>query len=225
MDFGSGPGAAPDFAVDDSRADGLFGTPVGGIDGRVAEEREQVVEMVFQVFGKSFVGGVRFERCDESPHARFEAACQHEQAVCGQFFLFETIAGRQCFPEQVQHGARESHLSTDGGFQQFVAAAHQVRQTLLMHRLLEAVVDAPADVNQRAGVIFAQQPDGRLTAACGIDHIAGDLFRDEVVPPGVLAIDPPAGFIAHRSRRTTHVLADQIVRRPQCGQLAGSGTS
>ena len=136
FDLGSVPGAVADqdFAVDDGRADGLFSTPVGGINGGLAEEREQVVEIVLQIIG-------------------------------------------------------------------------------------ESVVDAPAVMNQHAGKIFAQQLDGQLTAACGVNYIASDLFRHEVVQSGAFAIHAPAGFIAHHSRRTTLAGAGR-----SCREMAGASS-
>lgn len=116
------------------RSNGLFGTPVSGIDKRVAEEHEQLVEMIPQ----SFAGGVRFHRRDQAAHGRCEPTGQHVPSVGSQFVLPEVIAGCQHHPEHVQHCAREPRRSGNGDLQQFVSAAHAV-------------------VNQRARVVLAEQ--------------------------------------------------------------------
>src|ERR1700676_4547899 len=50
-----GPVAAPNLAQDDAEADGQFRTPVGGVEARLTQEREQVVPMIPQVLGEALV--------------------------------------------------------------------------------------------------------------------------------------------------------------------------
>ena len=65
--MGSDPGAAaaPDFPKDDSETNGVFGQPVGGLSARHFQEREQIVDVVPEVLGQSFVGGVGLGRPDQ----------------------------------------------------------------------------------------------------------------------------------------------------------------
>ena len=59
---GPGPAAAPDLAQDDAEADRQLGPPVGGVQPRLAQEREQVVTVDPQVLGQALVGRVRLGR-------------------------------------------------------------------------------------------------------------------------------------------------------------------
>jgi hypothetical protein len=56
---GPGPAATPDLPKDDAEADGQLGPPVGGVQPRLAQEREQRVAMIPQVLGQALVGRVR----------------------------------------------------------------------------------------------------------------------------------------------------------------------
>ncbi len=197
LNFGCVPGAvaAPDFAVHDGRSNCLLGTPFGGVGQRVTEEREQVVEMILQMFRQPFVGGVRLHWSVQTAQSRREPAIQQTQSLSCQFVLPEAIAGCARRPEHVQHGVREPHRSDDGGFQQFVAAAYEVGQTLLMTGPSELAVDTPAVVDQRARVVLAKQQHGRLGTACRVDRVASCMFGCEVMQPRVLAVDPPARLV------------------------------
>src|SRR5688500_11662021 len=53
---GLGAVAAPDFAVDDRRLQGLFAAVIGGGDCRVEQEREPGGRMIRQVLGEAGVG-------------------------------------------------------------------------------------------------------------------------------------------------------------------------
>src|SRR5262249_20193328 len=51
-------GCHPDLAQDDAEADRQLGTPVGGIQPRLTQEREQASAMSPQVLGQAVVGSV-----------------------------------------------------------------------------------------------------------------------------------------------------------------------
>src|SRR5262249_32117904 len=60
-----GPAATPDLAQDDAEADRQLGPPVGGVQPRLAQEREQGIAMSPQVLGQALVGRVRLGREDQ----------------------------------------------------------------------------------------------------------------------------------------------------------------
>src|SRR4051812_32120574 len=56
---GVGPVAAPDFAIDNRRLQGLFGPMIRGRNRRVNEKQEPCGGMIVQVLGEASVGLVR----------------------------------------------------------------------------------------------------------------------------------------------------------------------
>ena len=73
--------------------------------------------------------------------------------------------------DQRQHRAWQAHGATHGRFEQFLATTLQVPHALLMKRLREAVVHAPAVVHQRSRPLEPQQLFGRFMTAGRIDHV------------------------------------------------------
>ena len=71
---GSAPGAvaAADLAGDHRGADGVFGPPVGGVEGRVAQEEEHGLEFAGQVPGEALGGGQRRRGVDQPAEPGFE---------------------------------------------------------------------------------------------------------------------------------------------------------
>ena len=61
----AGAVAATDLAGDDGGADGLFGAPVGGVDGRVPEEGEHGRELGVEMRGEALGGGEGRRLVDE----------------------------------------------------------------------------------------------------------------------------------------------------------------
>src|SRR4051794_31565578 len=60
-----GPVAAPHLAQDDPEADGQLGPPVGRVQARLTQEREQVAPVSPQVLGQALVSRVRLGREDQ----------------------------------------------------------------------------------------------------------------------------------------------------------------
>jgi hypothetical protein len=83
---GRGAVAAPDLAQDDTEADGQLGPPVGGVQPRLAQEREQLVAMRPQVLGEALVGRVGLCGEDQVGKLALQAAAGHGQPV--------TVSGR-----------------------------------------------------------------------------------------------------------------------------------
>ena len=77
--------AAADFAGDDGGADGLFGAPVGGVDGGVAQEAEQRSPFGAEVVGEASNVG-EWPRMDD---AFGEAGSQHGKRLVAR-------GGRAC---------------------------------------------------------------------------------------------------------------------------------
>jgi hypothetical protein len=60
-----GPAATPDLAQDDPEGDGQLRPPVGRVQARLTQEREQGIAMSPQVLSQALVGGVRLGREDQ----------------------------------------------------------------------------------------------------------------------------------------------------------------
>ena len=80
---GPAPGAvaAADLAGDHRGPDGVFGPPVGGVEGRVAQEEEHGLEFAGQVPGEALGGGQRRRGVDEPAEPGFEPAAGRREAV------------------------------------------------------------------------------------------------------------------------------------------------
>ena len=73
--------AAPDFAIDDGRANGLLGAPVGGIEAGMAQKREQLIAVLGQMLGQSFVGRMTAMPLQQSIQSLFQSASRDGHAV------------------------------------------------------------------------------------------------------------------------------------------------
>ena len=80
---GTAPGAvaAANLAYGHRRPDGLFGPPVGGVDGRVEQEEEHGGEFAVQMLGEALGGGQRRRGVDEPAEPGFEPAAGRRETV------------------------------------------------------------------------------------------------------------------------------------------------
>ena len=75
---------ATDFAGDHRGSDGLFGAPVGRVDGRVPEKGEHGGELGVEMHSEALGVVERRGRVDEAPEAGEQAATDRGQTVVGQ---------------------------------------------------------------------------------------------------------------------------------------------
>ena len=101
------PIAATDFAIDDGRADGLLGTPVGGVHLGRPQEGEDGGELAVRD-GRRSVGrpAGRGRRVEEPPEAREQAPAGHGEAVIGERVCRPSAAEREGVGEDRLHAGR-----------------------------------------------------------------------------------------------------------------------
>ena len=77
------PIAATDFTVDAGGANGVFGTPVGGLHLGRPQEGEHGSELAVEMGGEALGGRQGGRRVEESSEAREQAPAGHGEAVLG----------------------------------------------------------------------------------------------------------------------------------------------
>src|SRR6516225_834773 len=85
------PAATPDLAQNNSEADGQLGTPVGGVQPRLTQEREQLIPMVPQMLRQRLVGRVHLRREDQLGQLVLQATAGHSQTVPADRSLRVTV--------------------------------------------------------------------------------------------------------------------------------------
>ena len=99
----AGAVAAAHLADDDGAPDGLFGAPVGGVDRRVPQEREDGGEFAGQVRGET-LGVVQRRRVVDQPAEPGEqSAAGGGQAVIAQTAGIAPVAQREAGLQGVLH--------------------------------------------------------------------------------------------------------------------------
>ena len=84
--------AAADLAGDDGGADGLFGAPVGRVDGRVPEKGEYGRELGVEMRSEALGIVERRRRVDEATEAGEQSTADRGQTVVGQLAVVATVA-------------------------------------------------------------------------------------------------------------------------------------
>src|SRR5262249_37023503 len=107
---GTCPGAiaTPDLSKDDPEADCQLGPPVGGVQPRLTQEREQVVAVSPQVLGQALVGRVPLGREDQVGQLVLQTAAGHGQSMPADFPGGVTVAQVKAGPEQFADLARDA---------------------------------------------------------------------------------------------------------------------
>ena len=100
------PIAATDFAIDDGRADGLLGTPVGGVHLGRPQEGEDGGELAVEMGGEALGGRQGGRRVEEPPEAREQAPAGHGEAVIGERVCRPSAAEREGVGEDRLHAGR-----------------------------------------------------------------------------------------------------------------------
>src|SRR5262249_24202627 len=116
----------PHLAQDDAEANRQLRTPVGRVQARLTQEREQVAPVSPQVLGQALVSRVRLGREDKVGQLVVQAPAGHGQAVAADLALGVTVAQIQTGREQFGHPTRESDCSPRRGRRNLVGAPQQV---------------------------------------------------------------------------------------------------
>ena len=159
----AGAVAATDLAGHDGGSDGLFGAPVGRVDGRVPEEGEHGRELGVEMRGEALgvVEGRR--RVDEATEAGEQATADRGQTVVGQLPLVATVAQGE---PGLQHGFELKGPGAVGMVvSKVLAAPEQVRQTRLVQRVVEAPIGRPPVADEHAVEVSLQDGEGVVETA------------------------------------------------------------
>lgn len=92
MSSSPGPIAAPDFAVDDRRADGLLCEIVGGLDPGMLQEGEKLIPMPRKMLGEALVGLVRSRPAEDAIQPALQSSDCHRQASRGNLPIVPEVS-------------------------------------------------------------------------------------------------------------------------------------
>lgn len=91
MGTGRGAVAAPNLAGYYGRPEGLLGPPVGGLQARAVEKREQQVPIAVQMLGEAFIGRARAIRLQKAVHPGFQPTARHREPMRTDLVLLPAI--------------------------------------------------------------------------------------------------------------------------------------
>ena len=187
--LGPGPIAAPGLAIHHRRPQGPLRMIIRRVDQGLDQEPEPRQRMGPQMGGQTPIG-----RRAALARRQFVQPTTERRALVGQPIVIDPISTPQptqriSLLDQFQHAARQTGRRTASRFEHLLAASPQMSQALLVGLRGEAVVNAPAVMDQRTGPVQAQQLFGRPAAARRVDHIARRARADEIVQPGIAAAD------------------------------------
>ena len=205
------PITAADFAVDDGGANGVLGTPVGGLHLGRPQEGEHGGELAVEMGGEALGGRQGGRRVEESPEAREQAPAGHGEAVLGDRVRLPSITEREGVGEDRLHASRPRTARMIRG--EGMRSAHQVRQTRLMQRRGEAAIRRPPVSHQDAVKVGAQHL-GRLVEATPVANaIHRGLRRRKRPQPVPHRADPPAGLVGAHDGTAADLCAQRGVGR------------
>lgn len=212
---------AADLAHHDGRSNRVLCAPVGGVDGRIAEEREE---------GRCFDGQVGDEPLDGwNGGSRVGEQVQHlfEQAAAGNREpVRRHLAGRVA----ITQGERLLEALLDAGGERAAGMialeqptpAQQMRETRLMIGVQEATVRRPSIACEHAREILAEDRRGiaKPTAAPnGVDRGVGGGERPE---PVQRPRDLPSRLVGADDRTAADLGTQRVVRRGGARRRTGT---
>ena len=205
------PIAATDFTVDDGGANGVFGTPVGGLHLGRPQEGEHGSELAVEMGGEALGGRQGGRRVEESPEAREQAPAGHGEAVLGDRVRLPSITECEGVGEDRLHAGRPRTARMIRG--QGARSAHQVRQTRLMQRRRAAAIRRPPVSHQDAVKVGAQHLGRLVEAAPVANAIHRSLRRGKRPQPVPHRADPPAGLVGAHDGTAADLCAQRGVGR------------
>ena len=205
------PIAATDFTVDDGGANGVFGTPVGGLHLGRPQEGEHGSELAVEMGGDALGGRQGGRRVEESSEARAQAPAGHGEAVLGDRVRLPSITECEGVGEDRLHAGcpRTARMIRGQG----ARSAHQVRQTRLMQRRREAAIRRPPVSHQDAVKVGAQHLGRLVEAAPVANAIHRSLRRGKRPQPVPHRADPPAGLVGAHDGTAADLCAQRGVGR------------
>ena len=199
--------AAGAFAGDDGGAQLAFGEVVGGIDGAMIEEGEEVVALFAEAMGDGFLDGIvsggedeLVGRAIERP-ALFAESGRRERWGGG----FELLGAEKEFAEVAKERRLASRMPLGG-----LADGLVMMGVAFVLKGRDPVVDRETVADENAGEPGAEDFVDDVTAAALANDIEGETGMRVDPQPPFRTTDPPAGFVGVEGRRATD-LGDQTV--------------
>ena len=199
--------AAGEFAGDDGGPQLAFGEVVGGIDGAMIEEGEEVVALFAEAMGNGFLDGIVSGGEDElvgrviERTALFAEIGRREGWGGG----FELLGAEKEFAEVAKERRLALRMPLGG-----LADGLVVMGVAFVLKGRDPVVDRETVADENAGEAGAEDFVDDVTAAALANDIDGETRMRVDPQPPFRTTDPPAGFVGVDGRRATD-LGDQTV--------------
>ena len=207
----SGAVAAAHLADDDGGPDGLFGAPVGGVDRRVPQEREDGAEFAGQVRGEALGVVVRRRVVDQPAEPGEQSAAGGGQTVGAQTAGVAPVAQREAGLQGVPHLSGPPAVGMI--LEQMLTASKQVLQTSLVLAVDVAAVDHPPVAHEHAVEVGSQDCLRVFESAARADSVDGRRRGDGRPQPVAGGADAPTGLIGRDHRSVADLLAQRLVGR------------
>ncbi len=177
----------------------------------MTQEREQIIEMLFQELSEAFVGSVGLRVTHQLPHLHRQSSRHHFHSMRSHLVYPKTVAILEACKQQVLHSMRKRQRTTGPAFDQRITSSKQVREALVMGRRGEVVVHRPAVMSEDSRPVDAQQSLSRSDASGRVHFVTRGGQSSECMKPSPTSIDSPTRFISDHLRRTSYSLANVSV--------------
>ena len=206
LTVGAAPGAIPaaaHLARHDCGAEGLFGAPMGRIQGRLKEKAEDGLKLGDEVLLKPPDREATTRRALQQAAEAFDVeAARDRQALIGDGAGLVAVARREGRLEGRLHRGHKRLVRVVE--QQDATAPEQMRETGLMRGVCKLPIRLPAVALKHAGIVPANHPRRLREAATRLNRIDGGRRRDEGPEPLQIRVNAPAGFIGGDHRTAAH---------------------
>jgi hypothetical protein len=213
--------AAADFAHRDGGPNRVLGPPVGRVDGRIAEEREQRRGFDGQMGGEPLdgrqggvPGGEQVEHLLEQPAPRDSEAVRRDLSggvpVAQRQGLLQELLDT---PSKRTPGMIELEQPT---------STQEMRETRLMIGVHEATVRRPTVTGEHAREVCAQRRDGIAKPATGANRVDRGRWSGERPEPVQGARHFPPRLVRTHDRTAPDLRTQGVVRRGRARRRAGT---
>jgi hypothetical protein len=182
-----------DFAGDDGGAQRLFRTPVGRVDRRVEQKREDRRVFDCEMRSEALSDAATARLIDESIEPILEMAAGDGDAVGGHGAPPPAVTNPQSLLEDGLHLWSKPVLGMVA--HQRSTTSQQMREARLMDRLCEAAIRRPAVADQHAVKVRAQHGGRFFEAAPWLDGVHGRVWRGEAPQPLQVRVHFPSGLV------------------------------
>lgn len=208
--------AATDFAVDDGRAHGVFGSPVGRVDAGIPQEGEHGGKLDGEMVREAPRVGEGRRGVDETAEACAQVPACDGEAVIGDRVRVAPVAKRKGVREEGLYACRPGAARMVEA--QRATPAKQVRDTRLMLGLGESAIRRPPVTHEDAIEVRAQDRGRVVKAPTGTNRVHGGVWCRKRPEPVEHGADPPPGFIGTDDGTPANLVAQGgIGRRGDAG--------